>query len=95
MQNHSRTTTPRATADTVANGFRCTVYQGERELPAEKDDPPEGGSGNKGTMILDATVAPADIRYPTDISLLNECREGTEKIIDNVTGFTRKRYWPI
>jgi hypothetical protein len=49
------------------------------------NDPPANGSGsNKGTMILDATVAPADIRYPTDISLLDECREDTEQIIDNV-----------
>jgi hypothetical protein len=42
-------------------------------------------------MILDATVAPADIRYPTDISLLDECREGTEKIIDDVWGKTDRR----
>jgi len=41
-------------------------------------------TGNKGKMILDATVASADIRYPTDLSLLNECDEGTEKIIDDV-----------
>jgi hypothetical protein len=47
-------------------------------------DPPEDGGGNKGKLILDATVAPADIRYPTDLSLLNECREGTEKMIDDV-----------
>ena len=29
---------------------------------------------NKGQLIVDATCAPADIRYPTDISLLNEAR---------------------
>jgi hypothetical protein len=45
--------------------------------------PPEDG-GNNGTMILDATAAPADIRYPTDLSLLNECRENTEAIIDEL-----------
>jgi len=45
--------------------------------------PPDDG-GNAGTMILDATAAPADIRYPTDLSLLNECRENTEAIIDEV-----------
>jgi len=55
------------------------------------DEPPEGGGGNKGTMILDATVAPADIRYPTDVSLLNECREGTEKIIDKVWDKTDRK----
>ena len=48
------------------------------------DDDPPGSGGNKGKIILDATVAPADIRYPTDLSLLNESREGTEKIIDDV-----------
>jgi hypothetical protein len=46
---------------------------------------------NKGKLILDATVAPADIRYPTDLSLLNECREDTEKIIDDVWGSTERK----
>jgi hypothetical protein len=42
--------------------------------------PPEDGSNN-GELILDATVAPADIRYPNDVSLLDECRENVEKAI--------------
>jgi len=46
---------------------------------------------NKGTMILDATVAPADIRYPTDLSILNECRETTEKIIDKMWHLTERK----
>lgn len=45
--------------------------------------PPEDGDNN-GTLILDATAAPADIRYPTDLSLLNECRENTEQMIDEL-----------
>ena len=36
---------------------------------------------NRGKLILDATVAPADIKYPTDIDLLNKCREHLEKAI--------------
>jgi hypothetical protein len=32
--------------------------------------------------LIDATCIPADIRYPTDLSLLNEAREVTEKLID-------------
>ena len=52
--------------------------------------PPEDG-GNKGELVLDATVAPADIRYPTDISLLNECRENTEKMIDEIWGYTDRK----
>jgi len=51
-----------------------------------------GGSGtkrsastdNEGTLILDATCAPADIRFPTDVSLLNESREKLESIIDDL-----------
>jgi len=59
--------------------------------PTDGDSPSDGGGGNKGTMILDATAAPADIRYPTDVSLLNECREGTEKIIDDVWDKTDRK----
>lgn len=36
---------------------------------------------NKGTLILDATCAPVNIRYPQDVSLLNEAREKLETII--------------
>jgi len=39
---------------------------------------------NSGALILDATVGPADIRYPTDLSLLNECRENIERMIDEI-----------
>lgn len=37
---------------------------------------------NNGKLILDATCAPVDIHYPTDLWLLNEAREATEEIID-------------
>ncbi len=47
-----------------------------------KDD--SGPPANRGKMIADATCAPADIRYPTDVSLLNEAREKTEEIIDEL-----------
>ena len=39
------------------------------------------GSTNKGTLIVDATCAPVEIRYPQDFSLLNEAREILETII--------------
>lgn len=37
---------------------------------------------NKGTMIVDATCAPSQIKYPQDTELLNEAREITEEVID-------------
>ena len=39
---------------------------------------------NKGKLLLDASCVPQDIRYPTDLSLLNEAREKTERIIDRL-----------
>ena len=41
-------------------------------------------SPNQGKLILDATCAPADIRYPTDLGLLNQARIETERIIDSL-----------
>jgi hypothetical protein len=37
---------------------------------------------NRGKLILDATCAPGDISYPTDLGLLNQARKQTERIID-------------
>ena len=39
---------------------------------------------NKGKLLLDAACIPQDIRYPTDLSLLNEAREKTERVIDRL-----------
>jgi hypothetical protein len=45
-------------------------------------DWPEGK--NWGTLTIDASCTPADITYPTDLKLLNEARESTERIIDDL-----------
>ena len=37
---------------------------------------------NRGKLLLDATVAPADIKYPTDINLLNKSREHLETAVN-------------
>ena len=52
--------------------------------PREKDDGgnDDNSSGNSGTLTIDATCAPSNIRYPQDISLLNEARENAEKLLD-------------
>jgi len=56
------------------------------------DDDKGNGSGdgetreveNKGTLIVDATCAPEDMRFPHDVTLLDEARRKTEKIIDTL-----------
>jgi transposase, IS5 family len=51
----------------------------EKKLEAEdsKSEPT-----NRGKLILDASCAPADISYPTDLGLLNQARKHAETIID-------------
>jgi len=41
-------------------------------------------TSHQGKLILDATVVEQAIRYPTDLSLLNEAREFSEQIIDKL-----------
>lgn len=74
----------------------------------DHNNPPSGGEGNgqetkqeqfpenKGTLMLDATCAPSNIRYPQDFSLLNEAREKLEMIIIRFCktyGFSRPRMY--
>lgn len=39
---------------------------------------------NKGKLLIDATCAPSDIAFPTDLNLLNAAREKTEEIIETL-----------
>lgn len=47
----------------------------------EEDSLPKEEPTNRGTLAIDATCAPVNIRYPQDISLLNEAREKLEQMI--------------
>ena len=40
--------------------------------------------GNKGKLQMDATVCDADIKYPTDLDLLNDSRQKAEELIDEL-----------
>jgi len=51
---------------------------------ASGGESPDKAPEHQGKLILDATVAPQAIRYPTDLSLLNEAREFSERIIDGL-----------
>lgn len=42
------------------------------------------GSTNKGKLQMDATIADAHIKFPTDLSLLNDSREKSEELIDRL-----------
>ena len=55
---------------------------GSDQADENKDEAEE--EEKEGTLILDATCAPQNIRFPTDASLLNEAREKAEEIIDDL-----------
>jgi hypothetical protein len=52
------------------------VSSGDQHVSSTQTPP------NQGSLLIDATCVPADIRHPTDLSLLNEAREVTEVLID-------------
>ena len=55
----------------------------ENESPRAKEANIAGDDDdNLGTLIIDATCSPSNIRYPQDFSLLNEAREKLEAMID-------------
>jgi len=72
-----------------AKAKRKSRSQAKRKDQPEDDDPPSATGGppreeepeHRGKLILDATVSPQAIRYPTDLSLLNEAREFSETIM--------------
>ena len=58
------------------------VKEAESKDDDDDSDGQPGTGGNSGTMIVDATCAPSNIRYPQDVSLLNEARENAETLLD-------------
>ena len=68
----------------------------KKRIKGKKNEQDPSGSDeekndNKGHLIVDATVAPADpssrrtgIKYPTDLDLLNDVREKSEILIDQL-----------
>lgn len=59
-------------------------HQGRIKRKDQQDDDgtPPHNKPNRGTLKVDATVADQEIKFPTDLNLLNTSREILEKIID-------------
>lgn len=65
----------------------------------DSDNTDEANPTHRGKLLVDATVTPADITFPTDIKLLNKGREKLEGIFDtlfkhNTDGSTKPRTYP-
>ena len=68
--------------------------KGSGDLKDEKDenDNEDKKPEKKGILMLDATCAPSDITYLTDIKLLNETREILEEVIDELYEQVKEKY---
>ena len=82
----------RINAQMIAEANEYILSNQNKKEDDDTPKPPTGGGTssnplsdsepeNEGTLILDATCAPVNIRYPQDVSLLNEAREKLETII--------------
>lgn len=74
-------------------------HQARIKSDKSKDDsnPPSEGTKNCGTLKVDATVADQEIKFPTDVDLLNTGRENLERIIKylhNEEDGSRPRTYP-
>jgi len=79
MMTHFR---ERLTVDMINRVNERVIEKQSKKKERNETAQSEGEAENRGKLLLDATCVPQDIRYPTDLSLLNEAREKTEKVID-------------
>ena len=73
----------RLTPEILGEINEMIIRNSETEEKSDNNDESNPPS-NSGTMIVDATCAPSQIKYPQDTELLNEAREITEKVIDEL-----------
>lgn len=81
-----------ARSEELVHGHKRIMASEEEQEGTDADTPDDDAPGqapdqtglppNKGTLKLDATVCDQQISYPTDIGLLNTCREECERMID-------------
>ncbi len=80
----------RLSADILKEVNSLIIEKSKQAFENHDNDDKGSGSGegeskepeNKGTLIVDATCAPEDMRFPHDVNLLDEARMKTEHIID-------------
>jgi IS5 family transposase len=68
---------------------------GSPSAPSNQNQMNKSPRTHQGKLMIDATCAPADITYPTDLKLLNDAREKLETMIDVLhEPFRRKQKKP-
>jgi len=84
MMVHFRKRFNEADLSRINEAITRTEAKKKAESKANDDSDPDEEPPPEGRLLIDATCAPADIRFPTDLSLVNEGREKTEELIDQL-----------
>lgn len=71
-------------SDSEKDGNDAKTSQETPVQESESNEQESKKTKNKGKLQLDATIADAHIKFPTDLSLLNDSREKSEGIIDKL-----------
>ena len=70
--------------DLIAEKAISEIKKKAERRSGKDDDAPGSSTKNRGKLLVDATCAPEDINFPTDLKLLNNAREKSEEIIDTL-----------
>jgi hypothetical protein len=74
----------RLTPEILGEINELILTQQEADKSNDKQDDDDDDNDNHGTLIVDATCAPSQIKYPRDTELLNDARESAEQLIDTL-----------
>ena len=70
---------------------QARIKKGAGKKNKNKDgDIPSETNPNKGTLKIDATIADQEIKFPTDVDLLNTSRENLERMVDILFDISQK-----
>ncbi len=73
------------TDELIRKGLKIEQAPAKESKDDDEDEPTSsGGTKNKGKLQLDATVADAQIKFPTDLDLLSDSRVKAEGLIDHL-----------
>jgi len=79
---------PKRSDDTIQNednfetGEQSTKDGNDGTESKAVDSNGTDGTENRGRLLMDATVAPQNIAFPTDLNILNDARKKCEQLID-------------
>jgi len=69
---------------TPESNLKTDIHTSEEETITETKEEEKSTPANTGKLLMDATVAPQNITFPTDLKLLNAARKKSEELIDKL-----------